>query len=230
MARRAALAPGLLALLFAGRLAAQQAAPSEQPRVSEPPLPPDPAAHPYEPPPPPLKPFASRSHALLGFHLGFPGSLNRDGADQDLASTLGFNLRTDEPLAQYVLLGPLLQFGSWRPAQPSAFGHSYFVDLDLLLRFRVPIATAKFNYQVWLGMPVGVSGDIPSKDFGPASFGIGWNIGVLFGGAIHFAPKFGLFGEVGWEQHRMTHARDDQSDLDLELQQALLNVGIVVRN
>lgn len=177
-----------------------------------------------------MTPFASRRHALLGFHLGFPGSLNRDGTAQDLASTLGFNLRGDEPLGDYVLLGPMLQFGSWRPAQPSGFGHSYFIDLDLVLRFRVPITTAKLNYQLWLGMPIGVSADLASKDFGPANPGIGWNIGVLFGGAVHFAPKFGLFGELGWEQHRLTHTRDGQSDLDLKLQQALLNLGIVVRN
>lgn len=177
-----------------------------------------------------MKPFSSRSHALLGFHVGFPGALDRDGAKQDLASTFGFNMRGDEPLAQYVLLGPMLQFGSWRPAQPASFGHSYFIDLDLVLRFRVPITTEKLNYQVWLGMPVGISGDVPSKDFTNASPGIGWNIGVLFGGAIHFAPKFGLFAEVGWEQHRLSHTRDGESDLDVELQQALLNLGIVLRN
>jgi len=230
MARRLGLAPGLLALLAAGRLAAQEPATPEQSRAPEPPLPRGAGAQPYEPPPPPVQPFASRRHALLGFHLGFPGGLNRDGAAQDLASTFGFNLRGDEPLGAYVLLGPMAQFGSWRPAQPSTFGHSYFIDLDLVLRFRVPITTSKLNYQLWIGMPIGVSADVASKDFGPANLGIGWNIGALFGGAVHFAPKFGLFGELGWEQHRLTHTRDGQSDLDLKLQQALLNFGIVVRN
>jgi hypothetical protein len=197
-------------------------------RRCEPPLPSVAAARPDEPPPPPVKPFASRSHSLFGFHLGFPGNLNQDGKDQDLATTLGFNLRTDVPVADYVLLGPMLQLGSWQPE--SATGHSYFVDLDLVLRFRAPITTSKFNYQLWLGMPIGVSVGVPGSNFADADFGIGWNVGVLFGGAAHLTSKFGLFGEVGWEQHRLTHARQDQSDLDLKLQQALLNLGIVVRN
>ena len=165
---------------------------------------------------------------MFGFHLGLPGNLNQDGKDQDLATTLGFNLRTDVPVADYVLLGPMLQLGSWRPEPKS--GHSYFVDLDLVLRFRAPITTSTLNYQLWLGMPIGVSVGVPGGNFADADFGIGWNVGVLFGGAVHFTPKFGLFGEVGWEQHRLTHSRQDQSDLDLKLQQALLNLGIVVRN
>ena len=228
MRRRLALAPGLLALLLAGRLAAQESATPEQPH--EPPLPGGSGARPYEPPPPPVKPFASRAHNLVGFHLGFPGNLNRDGAEQDLATTLGFMLRGDMPVADYVLLGPMLQFGSWRPDQNPAPNHSYYVDLDLVVRFRAPITTSKLNYQLWLGMPVGVSVGIPSSDFDGASPGIGWNIGVLFGGALHFTPKFGLFAETGWEQHRLTHTREGQSDLDLKLQQALLNVGLVLRN
>jgi hypothetical protein len=199
-------------------------------RRCEPPLPPGAEARPYEPPPPPVKPFTSRSHSLFGFHLGFPGNLNRDGAEQNLDTTLGFNLRSDVPLADYVLLGPMLQFGSWRPDQNPAANHSYYVDLDLVVRFRAPITTSKFNYQLWLGMPIGISVDVASSDFGDTSPGIGWNIGVLFGGAVHFTPKFGLFAETGWEQHRMTHTRDGQSDLDLKLQQPLLNLGIVVRN
>ena len=273
MQRRLALAPGLLAWLVSGPLAAQQSATPEQStappastaaapacfpacrdgftcyqqkcislcnpacpaglecvegRRCEPPLPSSAQSRPYEPPAPPVKPFNSRSHSLLGFHLGFPGSLNRDGADQNLDTTLGFNLRTDVPVADYVLLGPMLQLGSWRPE--NATGHSYFIDLDLVLRFRAPITTSNFNYQLWLGMPIGLSASLPGSNFADTDFGIGWNIGVLFGGAVHFTPKFGLFGEVGWEQHRLTHARQGQSDLDLKLQQALLNLGIVVRN
>jgi hypothetical protein len=188
------------------------------------------AARPYEPPPPPRKEFEALSFTMLGFHLGLPGNVDRDGLARDLDSTLGFNLRADAPVAKYVLLGPMLQLGSWRPSTTPASSHDYYVDLDLLLRFRVPITTTKLNYQLWLGMPVGVSIDLLGNSEPEAQPGIGWNIGVLFGGALHFTPKFGLFAEAGWQQHRFQHSRENESDLDYKLQQALLNLGIVFRN
>ena len=53
---------------------------------------------------------------------------------------------------------------------------------------------------------------------------------VLFGGAAHFSSKFGLFGEVGWLQHRFSHSAEVGQDYDFKLQQWCLNLGIVVRN
>jgi hypothetical protein len=170
------------------------------------------------------------SHSLLGFHVGLPGSVKSDERHGDLDTTLGFNLRADAPIAKYVLLGPMLQFGSWRPSTTSDASHDYYVDLDLVLRLRVPITTTQFNYQLWLGMPIGVSIDVLGDSEPYSSPGLGWNVGALFGGAVHFTRKFGLFAEVGWEQHRLTHTQDDGPDLDLKLQQACLNVGFIVRN
>lgn len=187
-----------------------------------------PGRQPYEPPPPREKTFVELNHALIGFHWGFPGNLDIDGKAQDLDSTYGVMLRGDSPVAKYVLLGPMLQLGSWRPATTPASDHNYFIDLDFVIRFRAPITTQQLNYQLWLGMPVGISVDVPGDS--AQNLGIGWNIGVLFGGAVHFTPKFGLFTEVGWEQHRMAHSREKQSDLDFKLQQALLNVGFILRN
>jgi hypothetical protein len=200
-------------------------------RRCEPPLPGAQRGKIYEPPPPPVKAFEQRNHALIGFHLGFPGSFERDATEGELGTTLGFNFRGDAPIATYVLLGPMFQVGAWTPditPEPSA---SYYVDLDLVLRFRAPLTTSKFNYQIWLGMPVGLTvdilGDHPEATSG---VGLGWNIGVLFGGAAHFSPKFGLFTELGWLQHRFSHSGEGVQDLDFKLQQWCFNVGIVVRN
>ena len=199
-------------------------------RRCEPPVPQGAPSRPYEPPPPPVKDFDERSHTLLGFHLGLPGSLNTDGRAQDLDTTLGFNLRADQPVAKYVLLSPMLQFGSWRPDVSPEASHNYYVDLDLALRFRAPITTSKLNYQLWVGMPIGLTLDFLGDGGPDTNVGLGWNIGVLFGGAVHFTNKFGLFAEVGWQQHRISHSQDPQADLDFKLQQACMNLGIVVRN
>jgi hypothetical protein len=150
-----------------------------------------------------------------------------DGAARDADTTLGFNLRSDSPVAKYLLVGPMLQLGSWRAT--GALSHSYYVDLDLVLRLRMPIAAKPFNYQLWLGMPIGISANY-LRGVPDADLGIGWNVGVLGGGAVHFTPKFGLFAELGWAQHRFQHARDELSDLDLALRQPFTNLGFVLRN
>jgi len=177
-----------------------------------------------------VKEFDERSHTLLGFHLGFPGSLDTDGRARDLDTTLGFNLRADQPVAKYVLLGPMVQLGSWRPDVSPEASHNYFIDLDFVLRFRAPITTSNLNYQLWVGMPVGLTVDILGDGGPDAHVGLGWNIGVLFGGAVHLTPKFGLFAEGGWLQHRFSHSGGEVQDRDIALQQWVLNLGIIVRN
>lgn len=199
-------------------------------RRCEPPVPTSRAQRPYEPPPPPIKAFDSRSHALLGFHWGLPGGYELDGNSGDLGSTLGFNLRGDAPVAKYVLLGPMFQMGSWAPDTDPESDHSYYIDLDFVLRLRAPITTSQLNYQLWLGMPVGLTLNVPGGDDDRVGMGLGWNIGVLFGGAVHFSSKVGLFTEVGWLQHKFAHEVQDAADLDFALQQACLNLGIIVRN
>jgi len=167
---------------------------------------------------------------LLAFHFGFPGSLHIDDRPVDLDRTLGFNLRADAPIAKYVLLGPMLQLGSWRADMTPPANHNYYIDLDLVLRLRLPITTPGFNYQVWFGAPLGITLDVLGSSSDNAKLGIGWNTGVLAGGAVHFSRKLGLFVELGWQQHRMSHDRDVGPDLDFALKQTLLNLGFIVRN
>lgn len=202
-------------------------------RRCEPPVPgaPGQPGRVYEPPPPPTKSFEQRSHTLAGFHLGFPGKVERDGEELDAGTTLGFNIRGDTPLAGYVLLGPMLQLGAWSPDVSPEQGSNYYVDLDLVIRLRAPLTTSKFNYQIWVGMPVGISIDVLGDEVEDKSaVGLGWNIGVLFGGAAHFTSKVGMFTELGWLQHKFAHDGEVGPDLDFALRQFCLNIGLVVRN
>ena len=188
-------------------------------------------ATPYEPPPPKVKPFDSRSHTLLGFHLGFAGDVDRDGRGDPLATTLGFNVRGDAPIARYVLLGPMLQLGAWQPDVTPDRSSNYYVDLDLVLRARLPITTATTNVQLWLGVPIGLTLDFLGDEIPNVSpLGFGWNVGVLAGGAVHFTPKFGLFAELGWLQHKISHEAELGQDRDFRLAQWNFNVGFAFRN
>jgi hypothetical protein len=193
-----------------------------------------PAAQPgsvYEPPPPPVKSFEQRTHMLAAFHLGFPGEVDIDGQELESTTTLGFNVRGDTPIAGYLLLGPMLQFGAWSPDVTPEPDSNYYVDLDLVIRVRVPFTTSKLNYQVWAGMPVGLTlGMLGNEVPGVSDVGLGWNIGVLLGGAVHFTPKFGVFAEAGWLQHKLAHGADVGPALDFALRQFCLNVGLVLRD
>ena len=63
---------------------------------------------------------------------------------------------------------------------------------------RVPITSESSNFQIWGGVPIGFTFDIlGSSAPGAGDVGFGWNVGVLFGGAVHFTPNIGLFGELG---------------------------------
>jgi hypothetical protein len=184
-------------------------------------------------PPPPTKGFADRSFFLLGFHYGLSGSVDfsqgpeRVNGEVPLASTLGFNLRGDVPIEKYLVIGPLFQFGAWRADVTPEPSRSYYIDVDLYIRGRIPITTASTNFQIWGGVPVGLTFDMLGSGVGAnaTSAALGWNFGVMGGGAVHFTPKLGLFAEIGWQQRRFTH--DADPSLYVRLSQWNFNVGFV---
>ena len=190
----------------------------------------------YEPPPPPPPPeqaFAKRVHSALGFHVGFGGGVDEGGVEYDVATTYGGNLRADIPVARYVLIGPLFQIGAWRPDPPGAApSRDYYFDLDLFFRGRIPIAVKPSGMQIWGGVPVGLTLSFLGSDRRTLDgFGVGWNIGILIGGAIHFSKAFGMFAEVGWLQHRMSHEREiGTGDVDFRLAQGVFNLGFMFGN
>lgn len=189
----------------------------------------------YEPPPPPPPPsFSDRAHSALAFHSGLGGSVRRDEATTDLGTTLGFNLRSDIPVARYLLIGPLFQFGAWRPDLPGQTpSRSYIVDIDLFVRGRIPIELDPVALQIWGGVPVGLSLSFLRGERAPEleTFGLGWNVGVLFGGAIHFGKRFGIFAEGGWLRHRMSHDHAEGGGrAAFRLAQAQVNAGFIFSN
>jgi len=186
------------------------------------------------PPPPPLKPrgFADRDYSAIGFHLGFGGSVERNGTSRDLDTTLGFNIRADIPVYRYLLIGPFLNFGAWRPdVAGSSPSRNYYLDVDVFVRGRIPIELDTIGLQLWAGIPVGLTLDFLGNTEGAAldGFGLGWNIGVIFGVAIHFTNRFGMFTEIGWMQHKMSHdASSRPGSADFRLSQGVWNIGFVL--
>lgn len=204
---------------------------------------PEPVAGVYEPPPPPpaeRKTFADRIHSGLGFHMGFGGTVERSADTRlraDLDTTYGANLRSDIPVARYLLLGPLFQFAAYRADVSPKPNRDYTVDIDLYVRGRLPLELDKIGLQLWAGVPVGLTlsflGATTAENGGAATsklsgFGVGWNIGFLLGGALHFSKTFGMFAEVGWVQHRMSHDFENRDgDTSFAFSQTAVNLGFM---
>ena len=164
---------------------------------------------------------------MLAFHYGFSSNVEVSGDEGPTTSVLGVNVRTDLPVAKYLLIGPMLEFGAYEPA--------YYLDLDVTLRARIPIEAGDTQFQFWVGMPIGLTFSFLTDDFSRTytpdlePFSLGWNIGVLAGGAVHFSREFGLFGEFGWQEHTMSHARAETGSVELVLAPWIMNVGFVFR-
>jgi hypothetical protein len=177
-----------------------------------------------EPPPPRRVSFEERSHSMAAFHYGFTSNVLVNDEEGARGPVLGANLRSDHPLAGYILVGPMFEFGSYELG--------YYFDLDVYLRARVPIDAKKVQFQIWAGVPVGLSFSFLSGDLARTldGFALGWNVGVLLGGAVHVSREFGLFTEGGWQQRQMSHDRAvGDGDVDLELAPWIWNVGFVFR-
>jgi hypothetical protein len=165
---------------------------------------------------------AAEAHPLRGA-LALD-DLDLNGETTPTESVLGVNVRTDVPVAGYLLVGPMFEFGSYEPG--------YYFNLDFYARARVPIDAKSVQFQIWAGMPIGLTFSFLSGDFARnlEGFSLGWNIGVLLGGAVHFSRQFGIFTEGGWQQQRMTHDREGGGSLSITLKPWVWNVGFVFRD
>jgi len=178
--------------------------------------------------------FMDRSYSALAFHMGFAGSVERNGASRDLAATLGVNLRADIPVVRYLLVGPLIQFGAWRTQTPSGGqtpDHNYYLDIDLYVRGRIPIQLDTIGLSVWGGVPIGLTMDFLGDDEGAGldGFAVGWNVGAMAGAGIHFTKKFGMFTEFGWMQHKMSHDfSSGGGSADFWMGQGVFNIGFII--
>jgi hypothetical protein len=176
-----------------------------------------------------VKQFEEWGHSALGMHLGFAADASQSGNKGALDPTVGFLVSGDFPVGRYVLLGPLVQFGAWHADFLPTSSRNYTLDLDFAARARLPVTSSWANYQVWVGVPLGLTLDfLGQEQEGVPGAGLGWNLGILYGGAIHVHPKYALFAEAGFAYQRMSH-RGDQV-LDFRLGQWTVNFGTMFRN
>lgn len=176
------------------------------------------------------------------FHSGFGGEAKleyEDGTDGtgDLDATVGFGALVDQPIIPYFAIGGLFRL-SWLKAESAVNDRVTTMDLSVMPRGRYPFARG----EVYLGLPIGLSlqwvpdtevyvGNVP---IGSVTFdtGVGWNVGLLFGGQFLVTENIGLFGHLG-AQFRGTKqtgtgtiaGTSASQDLKIKTKQFVLEVG-----
>jgi hypothetical protein len=147
-------------------------------------------------------------------------------------------MRIDVPVVRYLVLGPMFQLGSYRADREPKPTRDYYVDVDINVRGRIPIKLkGDMGLQFWGGLPVGLTLNFLGRTSSAAdsganelsNFGVGYNIGFLLGGAIHFSRAFGMFVETGWLHHKASHDFANRSgDVAFTVQQSVVNLGFVL--
>ncbi len=165
------------------------------------------------------------------FALGAGGDLDIDGDSvDDLDPTVGFGLRLDVPVLEYLTVGGQVGFNFWKT--DAADEREMWIDLpDLILRLRYPVRLGNGLLEPYLGFLIGGTistiGDADNKD---TSYG--WNTGILFGMQYFFTDALGLLFEVGWHHHAASHEATipfiGTVEADYVTDQAALNFGFTV--
>jgi hypothetical protein len=170
------------------------------------------------------------THRVGGhFHAGFGGELNTevDLFDSDLDPAVGIAGRYEALVHEYVVIGGMMQLSFWRP--DLADDRSTFIDFDLLLKGRYPVEVSSRTLELYAMLPFGLTVSILDKDFENVDRGAaGWNLGFFLGAQLSVTEAVGIFAEIGFTHHGISHDVDFGGDLEAGVTQGALNLGALV--
>lgn len=160
------------------------------------------------------------------FALGAGGTGKADSVidvESDLDATVGFGVRLDVPVIDYLTVGA--QFGFNFMKIDGVDDRDPILDIpDLIVRGRYPIELGGGLLEPYVGFLIGgtihILGEDDNKDTA-----YGWNVGVLFGAQYFFTDHFGALVEVGWHRHAATHDAGGP-DIGFSMNQAAMNFGV----
>jgi hypothetical protein len=179
---------------------------------------------------------ANALHLSGFFGLGVGGAWNpgstSDMADEilgdfnDLDATVGFGVRLDVPVLEYLAVGGQIAFNF--PKRHGLDDRQKWFDLpDLIVRGRYPVQLGRGVLEPYVGFLVGgtisITGENDARDTA-----YGWNVGVLLGAQYLFTERFGALFEIGWQRHAATHTVSFAGvdfDASYSANQAVMNFG-----
>ncbi len=165
---------------------------------------------------PPISEPPSRNRLIGYFLASFGGEFKLKGngvrGDVDADPGVGFGFRYENLISDSFSISPMIEWTAFDTEGPS--DRSHFLDFDVFLKIRKAVRTGKATLEFYGGIPVGLT--IAFPDGADDAF-FGFNMGALFGAAVFFKDRYGIFLESGWRMHAVW---DDGT-------RGLLNQGVI---
>jgi hypothetical protein len=171
---------------------------------------------------------------MLGFGGGSDVDFNLDSVEEALDNeegldpSYGIGLAGFNPMGLFALGGQLALI-SWGEDREDA-SRSLFFELSAIPQLNLALAIV----EVYLNVPIGLTVDFADDDaYGPdrkVHTGLGYHLGFMVGARVGLGD-LGLLAEVGFIHRAFSHEVEDEAtmvtwDVDMELDQAALNIGV----
>ena len=171
---------------------------------------------------------------MLGFGGGTDVDFNSDSVlgaidnEESLEPSYGVGIAGFNPMGLFAL-GGQLSLISWGEDRQDA-SRSLFFEVSALPQLNLALAIV----EVYLNVPIGLTVDFADDDaYGPGNTvhtGLGWHLGFMVGARVGLGD-LGLLAEVGFIHRSFSHEVENEAlmetwDVDMELDQAALNVGV----
>lgn len=177
-----------------------------------------------------------RLGAYLALGLGGEIDLDSDApagsVDTDADPTVGFGLRAEVPVHEYVAVGGLFELLTFESDVWGERESVFDIDVWVKGRYRFELAPGLI-LEPYIGVPFGLSLAVLADPNDLASDAVwpGFNIGVLAGAAVLLQERFGAFLELGWRHHQVfAEANTFLGDIDFAVKtnQVALHLGFMV--
>jgi hypothetical protein len=165
---------------------------------------------------------------IIGYlRVGFGGEAEaEDGVlGAELDATIGFGVRFEAPLHDYIVLGGLFQASWW---EPEFFDDkSAFLDFDVYIAGRFAFQAGPLPMEARITLPVGFTLSLPDSEIATDT-GAGWNIGLLFGLQMFLPDSIvGFLFELGWWRHSAHHDFGG-ANREGHINQGTMSIGVIV--
>jgi hypothetical protein len=171
---------------------------------------------------------------MLGFGGGTSVDFNADSVltaldnEESLEPSYGIGLAGFNPMGLFALGGQLALI-SWGEDREGA-SRSLFFEVSALPQLNLALEI----FEIYLNVPIGLTVDFADDDaYGPGNkvhTGLGYHLGFMLGARVGLGD-LGLLAEVGFIHRAFSHEVENEAlmetwDVDMELDQAALNVGV----
>lgn len=169
--------------------------------------------------------------------LGLAGELdtyvNDTKGNADLNPSVGFDVRSEIPVLDFLVVGGLFQFMSYEPDARNAVREETFsFDAFVRARWAFEVVRSTLTLEPYVMFPLGLTlAALPDDDGSGDDIWPGFNTGILAGAQLIHRSGFGGYFELGW-RHAEVYSRQQYPfvgavDISLVANEMSINVGVL---